>query len=335
MNLYFRVSVFHATLALCAATCGFTAHLLAQSSPTETTSQELFVEAQPKEGGTVVGQGRYPIGKAVEVIAVPKEHYRFAYWAGAVVTNPNNPKTNIYISSQPQRLVAAFEPEKFLLTITTEPSQAGDVRGGGYIPYGAMAPVSVKAYGGFVFDRWEGPVADKSSDTTMLASPLKGPLSLVARFKPEIKQYTLSATVEPAGAGTIEGLGTFDRGVMAKVKAIPAKGYLFNGWEGPVSRAGREETEAFINGDIKLKARFIAKPAWVSAKVSPLGAGKIEGDLGAQPVGKICKIKALPEAGYIFDHWGNGVSNSYAAETTFTPTEGKTVELHAYFRPIQ
>lgn len=294
----------------------------------------LTVEATPREAGTVTGQGTYVAGTVVNVSATPMPHYRFVEWVGAKVTNPSSPLTRIYMESVPQRLVAVFEPELIELKARVEPANAGSVYGAGWRPYGGRIPLVAKPYAGFEFAGWEGPVENAQAPATRLAKPLGQGMAVTARFRPRVDKFQLTVLATPPAGGTVSGSGEFARGSVAPVRAIPAPGFVFNGWEGAVTSKGNLETTIFINDNETIKAQFLARNIWVEAIVSPAGSGRIEGDVGLQSWGKKCKIKALPESGYEFERWeGRGYSSS-DAEVNFTPSDDGDILLKAHFRRI-
>ena len=63
----------------------------------------------------------------------------------------------------------------------------------------------------------------------------------VAWFKK--KKFTVTTSVDPAGSGMITGAGTYDKGTIVTVEAVPAEDYEFdrftiNGEEEPADPEG-------------------------------------------------------------------------------------------------
>jgi len=49
------------------------------------------------------------------------------------------------------------------------------------------------------------------------------------------QQYTLTTSINPSGAGTVSGAGTYDQGTDVRVTATPNPGYTFSSWSGDAS----------------------------------------------------------------------------------------------------
>lgn len=292
--------------------------------------------AHPDTGGSALGGGSYKICEIVEIFAIPAPHYRFVRWEGKV-TQPSLSRTRTMTTANSFPITAVFEPQRYRLNITCEPVYAGQVEGGGWFPYGVTAPVhAVPAQGqGYVFSHWDGPVADAYAADTTLANPLTGPVKLKAHFKRMVDNCTLTVIAEPALGGEVTASGVHEPGTVVKLTAKPARGFVFNGWQGAVSNPGSTETEILVNQDINVKAMFIYQKALIRAKIVPEAAGKVSGDLGVRPcyVPAILKAEAMP--GYVFDGWEGAVSTKSGEQTTVTPSEvGKAVVVIARFRAI-
>ncbi len=293
---------------------------------------QLTIVATPREGGSVSGAGLYVMGTAVDVVAVPRAHYRFVEWAGAPVVNPSSARTQLYMGKVPQSLVAIFEPEQVELKVRAEPENGGIVGGGGFRPYGGQVPVTAQAHPGFEFVGWEGPVQDPRAEQTRLAQPLTPGMTVMAKFRPQEAQFALSVVAVPAAGGTVSGGGNFARGTQAEIRAVAAPGFFFNGWDGAASDKGKPATKVFIKENCEVRAQFVAESVMVGATVFPEGAGTVTGDLGPMAWTKKRKIKALPREGYAFERWESGVFSSSEAEIIFQPTRGETTLLKAVFR---
>ncbi|AWI08469.1 hypothetical protein CKA38_03680 [Ereboglobus luteus] len=295
---------------------------------------ELTAVAQPADGGSVSGGGRYAPSTVVEVQALPAEGYRFSRWVGNV-TNRTAPVTKTYIGSRSQQVVAVFEPKRHLVDVKVMPSNAGAVDGAGYQPIGTQSPVYAQPAPGYLFDRWEGPVSDPTSANTTLARPLNRDVVLTAHFKPLDETYTITVLAEPATAGGVSGGGTYKRGETVTIKAEPKGGFLFNGWSGPVTSKGRAETTVYVTENAIVTAKFMLNRSLVRGKASPDGAGRVEGSFGAMPVGEPIPIRAVAMPGFAFVRWDGPVADRTKTQTTITPTAGKASVVTAIFEQIR
>ncbi len=291
---------------------------------------KLTVVADPKEAGRTEGSGEYAMGAVVEIQAFAREGYVFSRWQGAVV-NPTDPITRAYAGSEMQQITAVFEPIGFLLTAGVVPAGAGFVDGAGYRPGGIAPLISARPAPGYAFDKWEGPVAVPDEASTALKAPISKPTSVTAHFKPAITMITVTVAASPSGGGAVAGGGQYKKGSIIKVRAVPGNGYLFDGWEGPVVSPGFPETAVAVQKDAHLTARFIPDKSLVRCPVSPAGAGRVTGDLGAQPVGIAAKIKAEAAPGFRFVRWDGPVAEPKNASTTITPKSGQIARATAVF----
>ncbi|MDF9833697.1 hypothetical protein M2103_001929 [Ereboglobus sp. PH5-5] len=298
------------------------------------TPTELTIAVQPVEGGRVSGAGKYAPGTVVDVQAVPAEGYAFSRWLGSVVDR-TSPVTKTYIGAESQQVVAVFELKRHLIDAKVIPANAGTVEGTGFRPGGLLAQVNAEPAPGYMFDRWEGPVADASSASTTLDKPLHGTVSLTAHFKPAEEIFTIAVTAVPSTGGSVSGGGKYKKGEAITIKAEPRENYLFNGWRGPVASKGRAETTVFVTENATVSAHFIRNQSMVRGKTQPKGAGRVEGKFGAMPVGEPVPIRAVAMPGFAFVRWDGPVADRTKTQTTITPAAGKTAVAVAIFEPIR
>jgi hypothetical protein len=69
--------------------------------------------------------------------------------------------------------------------------------------------------------------------------------------------FTLTANVEPAGAGTVTGTGVYPVGVRAKLTAVPALGFVFQEWS-HLPQGGPHEPGITATSNLSVTARFLA-----------------------------------------------------------------------------
>lgn len=293
-------------------------------------TMKLEVRITPKESGTVVGAGTYPLGTLVNLSATPAPNYRFAGWRGAV-TNPSGPQTQTFINNETTAIEAIFELELIRLTVQSEPYGAGNVEGGGFWAYGSTCAVSATPIQGFVFAGWEGPVASTRAGRTTLAQPLTKPVTVIARFNPVDVKYTLTVSGTPSGHGTVIGGGSYKRGETVEIEAKPAPGFMFNGWSSPAQKRGEAKTTVFMAKDTDVTASFARAYAIVSPVIEPENAGTVTGDIYTQPCGIPAKLSAKPAPGYRFAGWVGDVADKKKADTVFIPTASETYKIKALF----
>ncbi|HWD20921.1 MAG TPA: LamG-like jellyroll fold domain-containing protein, partial [Verrucomicrobiae bacterium] len=124
---------------------------------------------------------------------------------------------------------APFSGQYYNVTLQSSPVAAGIITGGG--TYAAQASVTVNAAPNsgapWIFTGWSlnGVIVSTNSTYTFT---LANDLTLVATFA--LPSFTVAASNNPAGAGSINGLGTFVWGSTAMLTANPVFGYAFQHW---------------------------------------------------------------------------------------------------------
>ena len=92
-------------------------------------------------------------------------------------------------------------------------------------------------------------------------------------------KYTLTTTVTPAGSGSVTGGGTYGRGTMVELNAIPNAGYDFQKWSDGVTDNPRSVT---VTKNITYKAQFVENATVPDLLGDIVTDGKVNNlDLGA------------------------------------------------------
>lgn len=141
---------------------------------------------------------------------------------------------------------------------------------------------------------------------------------------------TVSASVSPAGSGSVAGAGTYPEGSNATLTASADPAYMFTGWSGDLS--GTTNPLAFTVGpqNYTVTANFGPRTYTVATTVSPPGAGSVSGG-GVYNIGSTATLTAAPEATHAFTGWTGDISSS-ANPVSFTVNNDTTVT--ANFAPI-
>jgi hypothetical protein len=153
--------------------------------PAASTTHDLTIAVDPVGGGTTdpaVGDHSYPAGTVVDVTATPSSGYEFDHWSGACsgtgacqVTMDTDKSVTAHFAQITHNLTVAVNP---LEGGTTEPEM-------GEHTYAEDAVVAISATpnAGYVFDHWEGDVADPDSASTTVT--MDGDKTVTAHFVPE------------------------------------------------------------------------------------------------------------------------------------------------------
>ncbi len=130
--------------------------------------------------------------------------------------------------------------------------------------------------------------------------------------------FTITTTVNPAGAGTAVGGGTFPAGGTVTLSATPLTNtlpYLFASWtENGLFESAASSYSFTATRDRQLTANFTLPIYIVSAANVPAGAGTVTG-AGSYFYGTTNVLTAYPNLGYNFAYWTYWSSNVFS---TFT-----------------
>lgn len=88
-----------------------------------------------------------------------------------------------------------------------------------------------------------------STDSTYTFT-VTGNRSLTAVFEAIAPTYTITATIDPDGSGTVTGAGQYQEGQTATLVATPSDGYKFTGWREGSETVSTDTTYSFtVTGD--------------------------------------------------------------------------------------
>ena len=240
----------------------------------------------------------------------------------------------------------------YTINVTANPTEGGNVTGGGTFEEGQSCTVTATANNNYTFENWteNGDVVSANASYTFTVN---SNCNLVANFTENPPTtYTVTVSANPAEGGSVTGGGSFEEGQSCTVTATTNSGYLFDNWteNGIVVSSNASYTFA-VNDNHSLVANFSAEPLPIfniSVSANPNNGGTVTGD-GAYEEGQICTVTATVNAGYTFTNWtenGNVVSsnatysftvmgnrnlianftiNTYTVSVTANPSMGGTV----------
>ena len=186
----------------------------------------ITANAVPEEGGTVTGGGAYWIGETCTLQAVANEGYTFVEWTENGQQVSAEPTLSIFVMES-HDLQANFSVNSYEVSVEAQPEEGGTVAGTGIYDYGTTVTVSAIPNEHFEFVNWteDGVMVSNSAEYTFTVNRSR---HLVANFAHE--SFTVSATVLPANAGVIEGLGNYVYGQTATLTAHSNANYEFLEW---------------------------------------------------------------------------------------------------------
>ena len=223
-----------------------------------TDSLTISVTANPSEGGTVSGGGKYLKGKTCVVAASANEGYVFSNWT----ENGTQVSTSVSYSftvDADRTLVANFSVStgnNFTITAVASPEYGGVISGSGTYQQGQSCTVIAIAEAGYTFVNWteNGSVVSTSANYSFTVTDNR---TLVANFQAQPQNYTISLLVNSSDAGTVSGGGAFQQGQTCTVHATPAGGYTFARWTENGTQVSANTDYTFtVTGNRTLVANF-------------------------------------------------------------------------------
>jgi hypothetical protein len=196
-------------------------------------------------------------------------------------------------------------PATYTLSTSSTPETGGIVSPtSGTYHKNVEVDVTATPASGYRFDHWEGSDPGASQTVRLV---MDGNKELTAHFT---KTYTLSASSEPAGSGTISpNGGTYDEGEEVALAATPAQYYGFNGWSGDASGSSDHVTIT-MDSNKTVVASFVKLTYTVQTHVDASGGGTIDSSGGTFEAGAQVTITATPASGYRFEHWGGSTTET-------------------------
>ena len=293
-----------------------------------TQQYTINVSANPNIGGSVTGGGTYNQGQSCTVTASPNAGYTFTNWT----ENGNVVSTNrsyTFTVTANRTLVANFQaqPQNYTVTVSANPTNGGNVTGGGTYQQGQSCTVTATANTGYNFTNWteNGNVVSTQANYTFTVNSNR---TLMANFTPQ--QYTITATADPVNGGNVTGGGTFNYGNSCTLSATPAPGYTFINWTKNGTQVSTNATYTFT---VTESAAYVAhcqlQTFTINVMADPAEGGTVEGG-GTFNYGETCTVTATANEGYTFVNWTTGMF-SVSNEISYTFTVTSNVNLTAHF----
>jgi hypothetical protein len=148
----------------------------------------------------------------------------------------------------------------YALTVEALPAAAGTVTvnpGGEFHLGGSTVMLSASPIPGWVFARWEGPIQNASAPETSVTMSA----DTVVRAVFQRTTYTLTVQVEGQGSTTPPvGEERYFDGAVVALTALPAVGWRFDRWTGPVADPAQAATSVSVTANATVTAVFLAEP---------------------------------------------------------------------------
>ncbi len=203
----------------------------------------------------------------------------------------------------------------------------------------------------------EPPVKDEDSkdvETLYLNSSLAGfhhidwRMDYALVYVNFIKYYTLTTHIQPEGSGHIiidPKEERYQEGTVVNLTAVPDDGYRFDHWvvvkypenmQGQSYLSNSNPLRLVMDADTVVTAEFVEENPeefTLTTIIQPEGAGSIEKtpDLDQYPENTTITLTAIPNSGYIFDHWSGDISGD---ENPVTVVMNSDKTVIAVFAPL-
>ena len=184
------------------------------------------------------------------------------------------------------------------------------------------------------------------NDNVALKVTTAGNYNVVFTYNPKNGQlshelvpiYTITASANPATAGTITGAGTYANGASVTLEATPNAGYKFVNWTVGGVEKSTETTYSFTaSTNVTAVANFELSdpevPTYaISVSANNDAMGTVTG-AGDYTEGSPVTLTATPKAGYRFVNWTVG-SEVKSTEATYSFTASEALTIVANFEAI-
>ena len=251
--------------------------------------------------------GTYDDGAVLSLTAVPDSGWQFAGWSGDL-SGTDNPASLTMDSDK--SVTAIFTEITYTLTVTStgmgtlsvEPNQDEYVMN-------SVVSISATADSGWLFDHWEGDVADPNMASTTVT--MDSDKAVNAVFTQIL--YTLTMAVD--GNGTVTpstGDHIHASGDMVAITAAPQSGWLFDHWDGDVTDTSSASTTVLVDDNKTVTAVFTQITYTLSTDVVGQGIVALS---PTQPVGGYAEgftvqLGAMPDDGWQFSGWSGDLSGT-------------------------
>ena len=280
----------------------------------------IKVSANPDEGGTVyIGdnpgqtQGTFTNGQRCMVHADANTGYSFVKWTENGVQVSINADYDFIVDSN-RDLVAHFTQQEYIITAEADPVVGGTIEGTGGYDYGEECTLVATANDGYDFINWtkEGEQVSTRPNYTFNVTESA---TYVAHF--QLKQFVITAVVDPENGGTVIGEGTYGYGQNCTLIAVPTEGFAFVNWtkeDGePVS--ANDSCQFTVTEDLTLVAHFAEQSYTITAIINPAEGGSVDGT-GTHSYGEPVTLKARANPGYAFVNWEDENGNQISTDPT-------------------
>lgn len=208
-----------------------------------------------------------PVFYSTELDDVLSSEYSYSsqdYRNAALVAGEGegNDRIMVVVESDVPEPPAPPEPATYTITLSVDPQGGGVASGGGTVSDGASVTVTAAPSTNYTFSGWRENGEIVSTSTTYTFSATRD-RALTAAFSASAPVYTITATIDPSGGGTVTGAGQYQEGATVTLVATAGNGYDFSGWQEGGQTVSASATYTFTAAaNRSLTAAFASIPAF-------------------------------------------------------------------------
>ena len=222
-------------------------------------SLTITVNANPANGGNVVGGGNYSAGATAHLVATANPGFAFTNWTknGTIVSTEASYDVTVTESAT----YTANFIERYTITVNANPTGYGTVEGEGTYDANETVTLIATPNEGNVFVNWA-----KDDNVVSTEAEYSFPATENATYTANFTElrYYITVNANPAEGGTVEGEGSYEPDAEVTLVATANEGYVFLNWT-KGSTVVTTETEYTFNAteDATYNANFVEESATV------------------------------------------------------------------------
>ena len=285
----------------------------------------ITATCDPVGAATITGAGSYPDGGTCTLtVSAINDGFTFLMWTkdGSMVSEST---TYSFTVTENAAYEAKFSTETYVINAFPVPSAGGTatVNKSGFT-YGETCTLTATPNAGYVFVNWTDDTDTEVSTSATYSFPVTAGGNYFANFNVSLADYVITASCNPADAGTVTGAGTYASGATCTLTATANPGSTFLFWtkDGGTFAGNDTETISFtVTANAEYVANFSQETYLITVAANPSEAGTVTG-AGGYTYNQSCTIEATANSGYVFEKWTkDGADVSTDNPYTFNVTE--------------
>ena len=180
---------------------------------------------QPSKAGYVSGGGTFDKGSKTVLTVYANDGYTFKGWYQGSKQVSKNASYAINDIKENLSLVAMFSYKDCKIVVKSSNTKYGTVSGGGWFSKGENTVIKAEPKKGYIFGGWYENKKLVSKKSSYTVKNIQKDHKYKAVFRKG--EHSVSVSVEPKGAGTVTGAGTYKDNSDVQITAKAKKGYVF------------------------------------------------------------------------------------------------------------